>query len=70
MNPKNPSLFNIVIIVAAVARKLVPNCSAPMVTNMAQKPVLKPIAVQMAYMLLSLLFNGEKNKMIEIMDRP
>ena len=38
------------MVVAAVARRLVPNCSAPIVTKMAQKPVPKPINPQIKYM--------------------
>ena len=34
------------IVVAAVARRLVPNCSAPIVTKMAQNPVPKPSPAQ------------------------
>ena len=33
-------------VVAAVALRFVPNCSAPMVTNIAQKPLPKPIKPQ------------------------
>src|ERR1044071_4711109 len=38
-------------VVVAVALILVPNCSAAMVTNMAQKPVPKPSNAQAAYRL-------------------
>ena len=37
-------------VVAAVARKLVPNCSAAIVTKIAQKPVAKPSAAHITYM--------------------
>ena len=37
-------------VVAAVARRLVPKCSAAMVTNSAQKPVPKPMSIQIRYM--------------------
>ena len=39
------------IVVAAVALILVPNCSAPMVTNMAQKPVPNPSPAHIQYIL-------------------
>ena len=55
------------IVVAAVARRLVPNCSAPMVTNIAQKPVLKPSAVHTRYMVVSFVFNELKKKIVETM---
>ena len=40
-------------VVAAVALMLVPNCSAAMVTKMAQKPVPKPSNAQAAYKLFT-----------------
>ena len=43
------------IVVAAVARRLVPNCSAPIVTKIAQNPVLKPRAPHTRYILELLL---------------
>ena len=36
------------IVVAAVALRFVPNCSAPIVTKIAQKPVAKPSPKHMA----------------------
>ena len=39
------------IVVAAVARRLVPNCSAPIVTSIDQNPVEKPSKAQIKYIL-------------------
>ena len=54
----NEPLTILGIVVAAVALRFVPNCSAPMVTKMAQKPLLKPSSPQMKYIDSSLLFKG------------
>ena len=53
------------IVVAAVARKFVPNCSAPIVTNIAQKPVPKPRPAHIQYIIAALPFHCTvKNKII------
>ena len=49
------------IVVAAVARRLVPNCSAPIVIKMAQKLVLKPSIAQTPYIFASESIQPEKN---------
>ena len=47
-------------VVAAVARRLVPKCSAAMVTNNAQNPVANPISIHMAYMPVAVPFSWKK----------
>ncbi len=52
MNIASIPLTILGIVVAAVARRLVPNCSAAIVTKIAQNPVPKPSPAQIQYMWL------------------
>ncbi len=55
------------IVVAAVALKLVPNCSAAIVTKIAQKPVEKPRHPHNKYIVEAEPPFCIKNKTIDIM---
>ena len=62
----NAPLTMLGIVVAAVARRFVPNCSAAMVTNIAQNPVAKPRKAATAYKRFGELPWRLKNKKIPI----